>query len=118
LGYPSQAQVGIGEGAENAHTSWAHFYVQDGWRVTSKLKLEAGLRYEFNQNLLAPNQTSDIDLSAPGGPAFVLAASRANLPPEANALALLSPIPIVPAASVGWNNSLLTPKNLRLSLPA
>jgi hypothetical protein len=115
LGYPSQAQVGIGEGAENAHTSWAHFYVQDGWRVTSKLKLEAGLRYEFNQNLLAPNQTSDIDLSAPGGPAFVLAASRANLPPEANALALLSPIPIVPAASVGWNNSLLTPKNLRLS---
>jgi len=32
LGYSSQAQVGIGEGSENASTSWAHFYIQDGWR--------------------------------------------------------------------------------------
>ncbi len=71
LGYPSQAQVGIGEGAENAHTSWAHLYLEDGWRVTRSLKLDAGLRYEFNENLYARgNQTSDIDLSAPGGPAF------------------------------------------------
>ena len=41
LGYPSQAQVGIGEGAENAHTSWAHFYVEDGWKVTRNLMLNA-----------------------------------------------------------------------------
>ena len=69
LGYPSQAQVGIGEGAENAHTSWAHFYIEDGWKVTQSLKLDAGLRYEFNQNLSAQaNETSDIDLAAPGGP--------------------------------------------------
>ena len=34
LGFPSQAQVGIGEGAENAHTSWAHFYAEDGWQAT------------------------------------------------------------------------------------
>jgi hypothetical protein len=44
LGYPSQAQVGNGEGSENAHTYWAHFYVQDGWRVTPSLKLDVGLR--------------------------------------------------------------------------
>jgi len=116
LGYPSQAQVGIGEGAENAHTSWAHFYVQDSWRATSDLKLEAGLRYEFNQNLIArPGQTSDIDLLASGGPAFVVAGSASNLPASASALASLSPIPVLSAASVGWNGSLLTPKNLRLS---
>jgi Carboxypeptidase regulatory-like domain len=116
LGYPSQAQVGIGEGSENAHTSWAHFYIQDGWRVTPNLKLEMGLRYEFNQNLTAKeNQTSDIDLSAPIGPAFVVSGTPGSLPPAASALASLSPIPIVSAASVGWNNSLLTPKNLRLS---
>jgi carboxypeptidase family protein len=116
LGYPSQAQVGIGEGAENARTSWAHFYIQDGWRVSSSLKLEAGLRYEFNQNLVAqPNQTSDVDLSAPGGPVFVVAGNSANLAPTASAVAALSPIPVVSAASVGWNSSLLTPKSLRLS---
>jgi Carboxypeptidase regulatory-like domain len=116
LGYPSQAQVGIGQGAENARTNWAHFYVEDGWQVTPALKLDAGLRYEFNQNLVAqPNQTSDISLSAPGGPAFVVAGTPGNLPPSAAALASLSPIPLVSAADAGWNNSLLTPRNLRFS---
>lgn len=116
LGYPSQAQVGIGEGAENAHTSWAHFYAQDDWRVNSNLKLELGLRYEFNQNLVAQaNQTSDINLLAAGGPEFVVAGNPSALPPLAASIARLSPIPIVSAAAAGWNNSLLTPKNLRLS---
>jgi hypothetical protein len=97
LGYPSQAQVGIGEGAENAHTNWAHFYIQDGWHVTPNLKLDVGLRYEFNQNLVArSNQTSDIHLSAPGGPVFVASGNPSALPPAATALAALSPIPVVP----------------------
>ena len=116
LGDPSQAQVGIGEGAENAHTSWAHFYLEDGWKVTRSLKLDFGLRYEFNQNLAArANQTSNVDLTAPGGPVFVVAGNPASLTPAAAALAALSPIPVVSASSVGWNNSLLVPKNLRLS---
>ncbi len=116
LGDPSQAQVGIGDGAENARTNWAHLYIQDGWQLARNLKLDVGLRYEFNQNLVAQsNQTSDIDLYAPGGPAFVVAGSLANLSPTASALAALSPIPVISAASAGWNNSLLTPKNLRLS---
>ena len=116
LGDPSQAQAGIGEGSENAHTSWAHFYIEDGWKVTQSLKLDAGLRYEFNQNLSAQaNQTSDVDLAAPGGPAFVVAGNPSTLPPAAAALAALSPIPVISAANAGWNNSLLTPKSLRLS---
>jgi hypothetical protein len=116
LGYPSQAQVGIGEGAENAHTTWAHFYVEDGWKVSRNLKLDAGLRYEFNQNLYAQsNQTSDLDLAAPGGPVFVVAGNPASLPSAAAAVAALSPIPVISASTAGWNNSLLTPKSLRLS---
>jgi hypothetical protein len=116
LGYPSQAQVGIGEGSENAHTNWAHFYMEDKWKATERLTLELGLRYEFNENLYAqPNQTSDIDLLAPGGPVFAVAGNPAALPPAAAALAGLSPIPVVSAASQGWNNSLLTPKSVRLS---
>jgi hypothetical protein len=116
LGDPSQAQVGIGEGAENAHTSWAHFYVEDGWKPVAGLKVDFGLRYEFNQNLLArPNQTSDIDLQAPGGPAFVVPGNPANLSSAAAAIAAVSPLPVVSAASVGFNNSLLLPKSIRLS---
>jgi hypothetical protein len=116
LGYPSQGQVGIGEGAENATTNWAHFYIQDSWHVRPNLTLDAGLRYEFNQNLVAqPNQTSDVNLSAARGPVFVVAGTPSSLSPSAIAVASLSPIPIVSAASIGWNNSLLTPKSLRLS---
>jgi hypothetical protein len=116
LGYPSQAQVGLGRGSENAHTNWAHFYAEDGWQVTPSLRIDLGLRYEYNANLAArANQTSNIDVSAPGGPAFVVAGNAANFPPAAAGLASLSPLPIVSASSVGWNDSLLTPRYLRFS---
>ena len=116
LGYPSQAQVGLGDGAENAHTNWLHAYVEDGWQARPNFKLNFGVRYEFNQNLVArANQTSNIDLTAAPGPVFVVAGNPASLPSSAAAIASLSPIPIVSAAGVGWNNSLLKPKPLRLS---
>ncbi|PYU27487.1 MAG: hypothetical protein DMG32_06765 [Acidobacteria bacterium] len=116
LGYPSQAQVGIGSGAENARTSWAHFYFEDSWQAAPNLTLDAGLRYEYNANLVAQaDQTANIDLVAPGGPAFVVADNPANLAPGAAQLALLSPLPIVSASSVGWNESLLIPRSLRFS---
>jgi hypothetical protein len=116
LGYPAQAQVGIGRGTENATTNWAHFYAEDRWRIKPNVTIDAGLRYEYNGNLVsAANQTSNIDLSAPRGPAFVVAGNPASLPPGASGLASLSPLPIVSASSVGWNNSLLTPRYLRFS---
>jgi len=116
LGYPAQGQVGIGRGTENATTDWAHFYAQDRWQIRPDITIDAGLRYEYNGNLVAgPNQTSDIDLAAPGGPAFVVAGNPQSLPPAASGLAFLSPLPIVSASTVGWNNSLLTPRNLRLA---
>ena len=116
LGYPSQAQVGIGSGAENAHTNWAHFYAEDGWQVTPSLTVNAGLRYEYNANLVPrANQTANINLSGPSGPAFVVAGGPANLPAPAAQLASVSPIPIVSAASVGWDDSLIAPRYLRFS---
>jgi hypothetical protein len=121
FGVPSQAQVGIGEGAENAHTNWAHFYVQDGWQLTPNLKLDAGLRYEYNGNLVAAtNQTSNIDLTAPGGPAFVVAGNPANLTATQTALAAIAAtqnpaIPVVSSSTVGWNDSLLRTRPLRFS---
>jgi len=121
FGVPSQGQVGIGQGAENAHTNWAHFYIQDGWQITPSLKLDLGLRYEYNSNLVADaNQTSDIDLAAPGGPSFVVSGNLANLTAAQNALVAIAAaqnpsIPVVTAATVGWNDSLLRPRPLRFS---
>jgi len=121
FGVPSQGQVGIGEGAENAHTNWAHFYVQDGWQVTPELKIDVGLRYEYNSNLVAEtNQTSNIDLTAPAGAAFVVAGDPSNLTAAQNTLVAIAAaqnptIPVVNAATVGWDNSLLRPRPLRFS---
>ncbi len=120
LGYPSQGQVGIGEGAENAHTNWAHFYFQDGWQLTPRLKLDAGLRYEYNSNLVADsNQTSDVDLSS-GVARFIVAGNPANLAGNAATLAAFaaaqSPaIPVISQATAGWNDSLLNTRPVRLS---
>jgi carboxypeptidase family protein len=116
LGYPSQAQVGIGRGTENATTNWAHFYAEDRWQMKPNLAIDAGLRYEYNGNLVAQaNQSSNIDLFAPGGPAFVVAGDPTSLPPAASGLASLSRLPIISASSVGWNNSLLTPQYPRFA---
>ena len=121
FGVPSQGQVGIGEGAENAHTNWAHFYVQDSWQIRPSLKLDIGLRYEYNSNLVPDaNQTSDIDLTAPGGPAFVISGDPSNLSAAQNGLVGIAgaqppPIPVVTAQSVGWNGSLLRSRPLRFS---
>lgn len=116
LGYPSQAQVGLGTGTENATTNWAHVYAEDRWQIKPNLTADVGLRYEYNGNLVAaPNQTSNIDLFSPVGPAFVVAGNPTSLPPAASALASLSPLPIVSASNVGWDNSLLTPRYLRFS---
>jgi hypothetical protein len=120
LGYPSQGQVGIGEGAEDAHTEWAHFYFQEGWHVTPNLKVDLGVRYEYNSNLVAnANQASVLDLST-GTPRFVVAGDTANLAPttatlEAIAAAQKPPIPVVSNSSTGFNNSLVDTKPLRLS---
>jgi outer membrane receptor protein involved in Fe transport len=121
FGVPSQAQVGIGEGEENAHTNWAHFYIQDGWQVTPNLKLDVGLRYEYNSNLVAaPNQTSNIDLTPPGGPAFVVSGNPASLTTSQSALMAIAAaqnpsIPVDSASAVGWNDSLLRTRPLRFS---
>ena len=73
LGDPTTAQVGLGRAAMDANTNWAHFYIQDNWQVTPNLKLDFGIRYEYNQNMTdANNQIAAIDPSVPGG-RFVIA---------------------------------------------
>ena len=120
FGYPSQGQVGLGGGAENAQTDWAHFYFQDGWLLTPRLKLDLGIRYEYNSNLVAEtNQTSNIDLST-GAARFVVAGDPANLAGNAATLAAFAaaqkpPIPIVSNTTANWNDSLLETRPVRLS---
>ncbi len=116
LGFPTTAQVGLGRAAMDASTNWDHFYIQDNWQLTPSLKLDIGLRYEYNQNMTdANNQIAAIDTSVPGG-RFVIASDRSgNISPTSGPLLPFIPIPWITSSAAGWNNSLLTPRSLRLA---
>jgi Carboxypeptidase regulatory-like domain len=116
LGYPSTAQVGLGRGGLNANTNWAHFYVQDDWQIRPSLRFDIGIRYEYNQNMTdADNQMAAVDTQVAGGRFVISSDSSGTISPAASGLLPLVPIPYVSSAGAGWNNSLLTPRNLRLA---
>ena len=115
LGYPTTAQVGLGRASMNANTDWAHLYIQDDWQITPTLKADFGIRYEYNRNMTdSGNQMAAVDPIVPGG-RFVIASSGGVPPASASALLPFIPIPYVTSAAAGWNNSLLTPRDLRLA---
>ena len=116
LGYPTSAQVGLGRAAMDAQTSWGHFYVQDNWQLGPRLKVDLGIRYEYNRNMTdADNRMAAIDTSAPGGRFVIAADSAGHISPAAQELLPLLPVPWVSSFAAGWNNSLLVSRPLRLA---
>jgi len=117
LGDPTQGQVGVGgRGALLGRTNWVHAYIQDGWQILPSLKLDIGLRYEYNQNVTdVNNNMAVVDTLFPGG-RFVIASNDAGqISPSAAALLTNITIPYVTSKQAGWDNSLLTPRPLRLA---
>jgi hypothetical protein len=116
LGYPTTAQVGLGRAGMDASTNWAHFYLQDAWQINPNLKMDIGVRYEYNHNMTdANNQIAAIDTSVAGGRLVVASDGSGHISPSANALLPFSPIPYVASSAAGWNNSLLVMRPLRLA---
>lgn len=116
-GDPNQGTAGVlGRGNILGRTSWAHFYVEDGWQVLRNLHVDAGLRYEYNRNLTdANNNMALINLGAPGGEYVIASGSQGQISPAAAPLLASIPIPYVTSSQAGWSNSLLQGRPLRLS---
>jgi hypothetical protein len=116
LGYPTTAQVGLGRAAMDATTNWGHFYVQDNWQITPNLKLDAGIRYEYNQNMTdVDNRIAAVDTSVAGGRFVIASGDSGSVSPASSALLPFLPIPYIASSAAGWNNSLLVPRALRLA---
>src|SRR6516164_11513892 len=94
--------------AIEARTNWLHFYAQDSWQIAANLRLEIGVRYEYNQNMTdSGNQMAAIDTSVPGGRFVVASDGTGRISQAAKALLASLPVPFVPSSEAGWDNSLL-----------
>jgi len=117
LGSPTQAQVGVGgRGALLGRTNWVHVYLQDGWQILPSLKLDIGLRYEFNQNVTdVNNNMAVVDTLVPGGRFVIASDGTGKISSSASTLLSKIPIPYVTSKQAGWDRSLLTARPLRLA---
>jgi len=117
LGSPNQGTVGEqGRGNLMGRTNWAHFYIEDAWQVVPSLKLDIGVRYEYNQNVTDANNNMAIVNNLVSGGEFVIASnSQGQISPLAAALLANIPIPYLTSSQAGWNNSLLQRRPLRLA---
>ncbi len=117
LGLPAQGSVGVeGRGALLGRTNWLHAYVEDNWQVFPSLKLDIGLRYEYNQNVTdVNNNMSVVNTLVPGGEFVIASNNQGQISPGASALLSSIPIPYVTSAQAGWDRSLLQGRPLRLA---
>jgi hypothetical protein len=119
LGDPNQGS-GASEGRGNlmGHTNWAHLYIEDAWQITPSLKLDIGVRYEYNQNVTdANNNIAIINNLVKGGELVIASGNTGQLSPLASSLVANIPagLAYITSAQAGWNNSLLTARPLRLA---
>ena len=117
LGAPNQGQVGVqGRGELQGQTNWVHTYIEDSWQIVPSLKLDIGLRYEYNQNVTdANNNMAVVNTLAPGGEFVIASNNQGQISPGASALLPFIPIPFVTSAQAGWDRSLLQARPLRLA---
>jgi hypothetical protein len=117
VGIPNQGQVGVaGRGQLLGRTNWAHTYIEDSWQILPGLKLDIGLRYEYNQNVTdVNNNMAVVNTLVPGGEFVIASNDQSQISSAAAALLPFIPIPYVTSAQAKWDRSLLQARPLRLA---
>jgi hypothetical protein len=119
LGDPNQGSgASEGRGTLQGRTDWVHLFIEDSWQIVPSLKLDIGIRYEYNRNVTdANNNMSIINNLAPGGEIVIASGNGGQISPLATSL--LGNIPaglaVVTSSQAGWDNSLLQARPLRLA---
>jgi hypothetical protein len=117
LGAPNAGSAGqIGRGTLQGRTDWAHFYIEDGWQIWPSLKLDVGVRYEYNRAVTdANNNMAVVNILVPGGEFVIASNNQGQTSPAASALLPKIPIQAITSTQVGWDRSLLQGRPLRLA---
>lgn len=89
LGLPSAAQKGTGSTREYLEALGQSYYFMDDWRVTDRLTLNLGVRYEYNPPWVEKeNRLSDLSMSSTGKLTPIIAntngVSRGIIQPDKN----------------------------------
>ena len=97
LGMPSISLLGVNENPQALRTRAINLFVQDDWRIASRVTLNAGVRYEYNTPPYDANdQMRILDLQTLQlKPVGTDGLSRSGLEPDRNNLA--------PRAGVSWD---------------
>jgi hypothetical protein len=116
LGYPTRARSGVGPGDENGRTRQLHLWLQDEWRPTGNLTIEAGLRWEHNPQMRSvDNRLASLDLSTTGARWVIASDEHGNIDSSARDGLDLIPLPWVSSTEAGWDRSLLPSRDRRLA---
>ncbi|MGH9658315.1 MAG: TonB-dependent receptor domain-containing protein, partial [Bryobacteraceae bacterium] len=83
LGLPLNAQGGLTSLAGNFNAFHYYFFAQDDWKISPRLTLNLGLRYELNTRFVeVQDRQSFFDRAFPGGRLLLAGTSQAFQPPN------------------------------------
>ncbi|HXN25022.1 MAG TPA: TonB-dependent receptor [Candidatus Dormibacteraeota bacterium] len=105
LGLPNTAAAGVGDNLVHLQSWRFGTYVQDDWKVSTRLTVNLGIRFEFTPHWIEKNNKwANIDLTAGGR--FVIASDHGEINPAAK-LAAFPSLTFVTSDKAGFPRALV-----------
>ncbi len=103
LGLPQSAQGSPTPLAGNYNAFQYYFFLQDDWKISSRLTLNLGLRYELNTRFIeVQNRISYFDRSYPGGRLLLAGGNRVFIAPNTLLEGPYTPRGLIPPDTNNW----------------